>query len=274
MRRQKNGFTLIELLVVIAIIAVLMGILMPALQRVKKKAKGVMCRSNLKQWGTMFAMYVDDNNGKFNTRWSGPGPGRTHAGRWMDAMESFYNDAEEIRLCPFVKKLSNPDEVAGEDIWGATFEGWGRIPDAQSGGGRTVGFYGSYGINGWAFVFGEDTLYGKSKLWSWGSPNVKGAASIPLFMDGYFWCGWPEEQDTPPATEDEQIRTDANAMNRFCINRHEGSINALWFDFHVEPIKLKEMWEYKWHRQYNTAGPWTRAGGITELDWPDWMKQL
>ncbi len=62
---EQRGFTLIELLVVIAIIALLMAILMPALQRVRKQAKTVICLSNLKQWGTIFAMYTEDNNGFF-----------------------------------------------------------------------------------------------------------------------------------------------------------------------------------------------------------------
>ncbi len=64
MNKQK-GFTLIELLVVIAIIALLMAILMPALQRVRKQARGVACLSKLKQWGVFFAMYADDYDGRF-----------------------------------------------------------------------------------------------------------------------------------------------------------------------------------------------------------------
>jgi prepilin-type N-terminal cleavage/methylation domain-containing protein/prepilin-type processing-associated H-X9-DG protein len=60
--RRPRGFTLIELLVVIAIIALLMGILMPALQRVKKQARTVYCLSSLKQIGIAMTAYAFDND--------------------------------------------------------------------------------------------------------------------------------------------------------------------------------------------------------------------
>ena len=77
-------------------------------------------------------------------------------------------------------------------------------------------------------------------------------------------------EDGPPRYEDLQHTGYGNV----CINRHSGGMNMLFMDWSVRKVGLKEPWTLKWHRRYDTANRWTRAGGAMPEDWPEWMRSF
>ena len=118
MRRGCGAFTLIELLVVIAIIAVLMGVLMPSLQRVKEQAQEMKCMNNLRSYGLAMTMYTDDWDGYLPDAWRSlvktdqPVSGYQTACRWHDprypADGPFwpYLGKDKVHLCPTFANLA------------------------------------------------------------------------------------------------------------------------------------------------------------------------
>ena len=194
--RKQVGFTLIELLVVIAIIALLLAILMPAMGRARRQSRTVVCQANLKQWGLIFTMYTDDNNGLFQ------------------------------KGC--VETRNTTDGVGQSQ---------------------------------------------QNYLRRWKTPQVRGAARVPLLLDAKWIDGWPNPANAPPAYYGQPWQGQSN-MARFCVDRHNAVVNGVFLDWSVRKIGLKELWTLKWHREYDTAGPWTRLGNVRAEDWPLWMRSF
>lgn len=280
---KKKAFTLIELLVVIAIIALLLAILMPALEMVKKRGQAVVCLANVKQWGLIFFMYGDDNNGSFPQNFPGDGM-TTFDSYWCHATMSYYEN-EKLRFCPSAKR--NPAAVAdvasggGSMVYGDTYMNWG--PFAAENSATPSDWWdefpeGSYGMNEWCSNPPSDTtlIWGSPVKLTWRKINnvAQGGNNTPLFLDCRLVDGYPLDTSDPPEVPDEDcdyFDYIQDPMKMFSIDRHQKGITAVFVDGTARKVGLKELWTLKWHKTYNTKGEWTKAGGVTFSDWPDWM---
>ena len=124
---QSRAFTLIELLVVIAIIAILAGMLLPALSRAKGKANDISCLNNLKQWGMATQLFITDNDdylpidgapngtskndGWYNDLPDAIGVPRYHDLAWRT--NANIDPGRTIWICPSNKRRSNGNNLLG-----------------------------------------------------------------------------------------------------------------------------------------------------------------
>lgn len=250
--RWKKGFTLVELLVVIAIIALLTAILIPVLGKVREYGKTVACRSNLRQWGLVLELYCAQNNNRFFR-----GPVESSWDDWVEILKPHYGGRGGIVCCPFATKTK---EQGGEGIFAA----WN---DEE-------GDYGSYGLSAWVCDGDKGLVFGRHLYW--GTPDVRAAGTVPVFLDCVETAGWPDSNSVPPDFEGQEPSAASlkEQMKNFCINRHgDTATNCLFLDWSVRDVGLKELWKLKWHRDFNVNGPWAK-GHMPPPNWPEWMRRL
>jgi len=217
----QSAFTLIELLVVIAIIAILAAMLMPALQKARDTAKKSSCANSLKSLGNVFMFYQDSYNGLFPTDWQH----ETYATPMFPESDTGYAHSWTSLLMGsgFIPKA--PAEKNGVLYCAA-------VPEVVK-----SKRYTHFGINRTLFLQGQNSSYQAKGAWRLTSekkffkvPTVKVASRIGLAGD----C---------TAFQIDPQNTDASGMGPVGTDfqRHNGIINMLFVDAHVEVMSLQQI---------------------------------
>ncbi len=269
-KQDRSAFTLIELLVVISIIAVLMSIMMPALRKVREQGMDVVCRSNLKQNALCFGMYLQDNNNRYFTSCFMVDSSGGIPNNWfraiMDYMGGSYDD--KLLLCPTTKKVQQQNSTLIDPR---------AAYDASLDFGNDLPLF-SYGSNDWilsSWNGGEYPPVEKKMAWRTSmvageSPSkipVLGDASYPIATDVRFLFV-PEEVPDYGDHYWKNTTGSGKQMKRFCLDRHNLSVNWNFMDLSVKKVGLKQLWEIPFHRGWNPNNMDVR----TRVQWKEWMK--
>jgi prepilin-type processing-associated H-X9-DG protein len=264
--RRTAGATTMNCLIVAGCAALAVLVLGAVGEGGRRRAKEIVCQSNLRQWGGIFQGYVNQNGGRF---FSGD-PG-TPGYWWPKYLPEEHRDWKRMRIwfCPQAEK----PVIDGYGTASPTlnvFNAWGIFTQTGLG---PHGISGSYGLNGYLLNVPSYTTFesGVRANDAWGNlADLPEAGSVPMFLDALRFDLWPLPTDRP--AENEYAAWTGNMMARCCINRHNGAVNCLFVDGSVRKVGLKELWTLKWHRSFDTAGPWTKAGGVLPTDWLEWMR--
>jgi len=187
----------------------------------------------------------------------------------MNSLRPYYKDNWDLLLCPTAKVTVKYPKGIGM----GTFNAWWRDVDLPGGG--KYKYIGSYSINNWTNHMTQDRGDRKEE-WFWKTVRTsKGLNNIPVFGDNTWHDAWPRHTDEPPPLPDSASWGSfgsKNEMWQFCIDRHGGFVALLFMDWTVRKVGIKELWTLKWHREFDTAGDYTKAGGMKQSDWPPWMR--
>ncbi len=251
----ERGFTLIELLVVIAIIALLVSILMPALNKARHQARAAVCLTRVKQWGTAYQLYGQDYGGKMPPFIGGTVGNTT----FMENLRPYYANSNDMRLCPEASRTSLMDWSGQTDTAmtlnhpGSTFEAWYVNPRTSNWVSEKDLGISSYGENSW--IRDSRAMGGDYAQNCWGKLVTTGEANnIPMLMDSRWNNMWPRDSDPFPQPGARYTLGDWWTTDAVFMKRHHEGINVTFMDASARYVPAEEVFNLRWHKNYQRRG--------------------
>ena len=235
--KDKRGFTIIELLVAIAIIAILAGMLLPALGVARESARSARCSSNLKQLGVAFAVYTSANDGFYPcARW------KTGAKtRWIGALSKYIGGSVED---PSIQSTPGTGNRIINDVFVCPSISRSRNQLA-SGDRANYARTGSYGYNWMTFgpFHGDTASAALPRTYPVMVDNIRVPSRTILVADAF---GDSSRSDgvhaytiDPPVPLSGRWGSGSGGQTP-ADPRHGGKFNAVFADGHVEALTMRE----------------------------------